>query len=59
MIGEKGQSQRQDELISEWVKYYNLLITEVNKLKKEDNHTARLARTLQIIRIVIKLSDIC
>ena len=58
MIGERGQSQRQDELNSEWKILYEALISNVKTLKREDNHTSVTKRTLYIIKIVLGLSDI-
>lgn len=59
MIAEKEhQSERQNELRLEWQREYDYLIENVNRLKREDNHTSVLSRTLHILRLVLILSDI-
>ena len=52
------QSQRQNELRTEWERDYDALIRNVNKLKREDDYTDLITRTLHIIRLVLRLSDI-
>ena len=59
MIADKEhQSQRQNELRAEWERLYDALIRNVNELKREDNHKLLLKRTLYIIKLVLRLSDI-